>query len=250
MKINSLIKYLLRFSFLLLVISFTTIWYFDKYTFIDTDHKYSIYLKIIEDYERFYNFFPVSWITLDVLFVFITAVFLTLLYTTKFYTYVNELDFSYDNKYLDDYLMLYLMWNSYFFSTLYLFRIDGLSRSNLIIFTFIVPFLLLFFRNGEIISSFLGRPVSNENYLSFNLESDSNFKNLRILAYRNEKLSVKVDIENITETVINEVNSLNKKINLNLVVLNLSSLKRLPIDLEELRLIFLSMHHQILVFMV
>jgi len=233
MKVNSFIKYLLRFSFLLISISYTTIWYFDKYTFIDTDHKYSIYLKIIEDYERFYNFFPVSWITLDVLFVFITAVFLTLLYTTKFYTYVNELDFSYDNKYLDDYLMLYLMWNSYFFSTLYLFRIDGLSRSNLIIFTFIVPFLLLFFRNGEIISSFLGRPVSNENYLSFNLESDSNFKNLRILAYRNEKLSVKVDIENITETVINEVNSLNKKINLNLVVLNLSSLKRLPIDLEE-----------------
>ena len=233
MKINSLIKYLLRFSFLLLVISFTTIWYFDKYTFMNADHKYSIYLKIIEDYERFYDFFPISWITLDALFVFATALFLALLYTTKFYTYVNELDFSYDNKYLDDYVFLYLMWNSYFFSILYLFRVDGLSRSYLIIFTFIVPLLLLFFRNGEILSNFLGRSISSENYISFNLDSDSNFKNLRILAYRNEKLAVKFSNENISETIINEVNALNKTINLNLVVLNLSTLKRLPIDLEE-----------------
>jgi len=232
-KINNLIKYLLRFTFLLVLISNTTIWYFDKYTFINPEHKYSIYLKIIEDYERFYNFFPISWITLDALFVFATALFLALLYTTKFYTYVNELDFSYDNKYLDDYVFLYLMWNSYFFSILYLFRVDGLSRSYLIIFTFIVPLLLLFFRNGEILSNFLGRSVSNENYISFNLDGDSNFKNLRILAYRNEKLAVKFNTENITETVIKEVNALNKTINLNLVVLNLSTLKRLPIDLEE-----------------
>ena len=233
MKLNSLIKYLLRFTFLLVVISYTTIWYFDKYTFINADHKFSIYLKIIEDYQRFYNFFPISWITLDTIFVLITVIFLALLYSTKFYTYVNELDFSYDNKYFDDYVMLYLMWNSYFFSMLYLFRIDGLSRSYLVIYTFIVPFLLFFFRNGEIISNFLGRSVSNENYISFNLEGDSNFKNLRILAYRNEKLAVKVETENISETVANEVNALNKNINLNLVVLNLSTLKRLPFDLEE-----------------
>jgi len=232
-KINSLIKYLLRFTFLLVTISYTTIWYFDRFTFIDADHKYSIYLKIIEDYERFYNFFPISWITLDALFVLATALFLALLYTTKFYTYVNELDFSYDNKYFDDYVFLYLMWNSYFFSILYLFRVDGLSRSYLVIFTFIVPLFLLFFRNGEIISSFLGRSVSNENYISFNLDGDSNFKNLRILAYRNEKLAVKFNTDDITETIINEVNALNKTINLNLVVLNLSTLKRLPIDLEE-----------------
>ena len=233
MKINSYFKYLLRFTFLLVVISYTTIWYFDKYTFINADHKFSIYLKIIEDYQRFYNFFPISWITLDTIFVLITVIFLALLYSTKFYTYVNELDFSYDNKYFDDYVMLYLMWNSYFFSMLYLFRIDGLSRSYLVIYTFIVPFLLFFFRNVEIISNFLGRSVSNENYISFNLEGDSNFKNLRILAYRNEKLAVKVETENISETVANEVNALNKNINLNLVVLNLSTLKRLPFDLEE-----------------
>ena len=223
----------MRFSFLQIVISFITIWYFDQFTFLDAEHKFNIYLNLIEDYERFYNFIPISLITVDAIFVLISFIFLVLLYTTKFYTYVNELDFSYDNKYLDDYVLLYLMWNSYFFSMLYLFRIDGLSRSYLVLFTFIVPFLLLFFRNGEIISNFLGRSVSNENYISFNLDNDSNFKNLRILAYRNEKLAVKVEEESINNTVINEVNNLNKTINLNLVVINLSSLKRLPIDLEE-----------------
>ena len=233
MKINRLFKYILRFSFLQIVISYTTIWYFDKFTFIDSNHKYNIYLNILEDYERFYNFFPLSWITIDTLFFLITAIFLVLLYTTKFYTYVNELDFSYDNKYLDDYVLLYLMWNSYFFSMLYLFRIDGLSRSYLMLFTFTIPLILLLFRNSEIISNVLGRSVSNENYLSFNLENDSNFKNLRILAYRNEKLAIKDNSENIEETVIREVNDLNKTVNINLVVLNVSNTKRLPIRLEE-----------------
>jgi hypothetical protein len=233
MKINSLFKYALRFTFLLFVITFSTIRYFDKFTFLDASHKFNIYLNIVEDYERFYNFIPLSWITVDAVFFLITFIFLLLIYTTKFYTYVNELDFSYDNKYLDDYVLLYLMWNSYFFSTLYLFRIDGLSRSYLVIYTFIIPFILLLFRNGEIISNLLGRSVSSENYLSFNLDSDSNFKNLRILAYRNEKLSIKDSTENLEDSVIREVNNLNKTININLVVLNISNLKRLPIGLEE-----------------
>ena len=233
MKINRIIKYFFRFSFLLFVISFSTIWYFDKFTFIDAEHKFNIYLNIVEDYERFYNFLPLSWITIDALFFIITFLFLILLYTTKFYTYVNELDFSYDNRYLDDYVLLYLMWNSYFFSMLYLFRIVGLSRSYLVLYTITIPLILLLFRNGEIISNLLGRSVSNENYLSFNLESDSNFKNLRILAYRNEKLAIKDNTENLENTVVREVNNLNKSININLVVLNISNLKRLPVGLEE-----------------
>jgi len=233
MKINSFFKYVLRFSFLQFIISFSTIRYFDEFTFMNVEHKFNIYEKIIEDYERFYSFIPKSFITIDTIFVAITFIFLILLYSTKFYTYVNELDFSYKNKYLDDYVMLYLMWNSYFFSMLYIFRIDGLSRLYLILFTFIIPFLLLFFRNSEIISNFLGRSVSSENYISFNLESYSNFKNLRILAYRNEKLAIKTPNQNIKESVIEEVNNLNKIDNLNLVVLNISTLKRLPIELEE-----------------
>ena len=233
MKINNLFKYFLRFTFLQLAITATTIWYFDKFVFVSTNQKFEVYLKIVEDYERFYNFLPLSWITIDAIFFIVIFLFLILLYSTKFYTYVNELDFSYKNKYLDDYVMLYFMWNSFFFSALFLFRVEGLVRSYLLLFTFIVPLLLLLFRNGEIISNILGRSVSKENYISFNLEGDSNFKNLRVLAFRNEKLAVKADVENIHNIVIEEVNNLNKNVNLNLIVLNLNTVKRLPIELEE-----------------
>ena len=71
MKINSVFKYILRFSFLLFIISYSTIQYFDKFTFIDAEHKFSVYLNIVEDYERFYNFFPLSWITIDTVFLII-----------------------------------------------------------------------------------------------------------------------------------------------------------------------------------
>jgi lipopolysaccharide/colanic/teichoic acid biosynthesis glycosyltransferase len=232
-RIKNLLKYLIRFIFLQTTISIITIQFFDNFIFLNPEHKFNVYLNLVEDWERFYSFIPLQLITLDGLFVALIFVFLIILYSTKFYTYVNELDFSYDNKYLDDYILLYLMWNSYFFSMLYLFRIDGLSRFYLVLYTFIIPLILLLFRNSELISNFLGRSVSNENYLSFNLESDSNFKNLRILAYRNEKLAIKDSSENIEDTVIREVNNLNKTININLVVLNISNLKRLPIGLEE-----------------
>ena len=57
--------------------------------------------------------------------------------------------------------------------------------------------------------------------------NDSNFKNLRILAYRNEKLAIKYNSEEIEDAKIREVNNLNKTININLVVLNISNIKDL-----------------------
>ena len=89
------------------MISFSTIWYFDNFVFLSPDHKFEIYLNLVEDRERFYNFIPVNWITIDGLIIVLVTIFLLILYSTKFYTYVNELDFSYENKYFDDYLMLY-----------------------------------------------------------------------------------------------------------------------------------------------
>ena len=136
MKLKNIIKYLIRFLFLQGVISVVTIWYFDNFVFINAEHKFEIYLNLVEDRERFYNFLPLSWITIDALLVFLISIFLVILYSTKFYTYVNELDFSYENKFFDDYLMLYLMWNSFIFSSLYVFRVTGLSRANLILFSF------------------------------------------------------------------------------------------------------------------
>ena len=107
------------------------------------------------------------------------------LYSTKFYTYVNELSFSLDRNYLDEYISIYLLWTSTFIIFLTMFRTSHLiSRGYLFLYTFIVPLILLIFRNSEYISSLLGSSVTNENSLTFNLEEDSVFRNLRILTFR------------------------------------------------------------------
>jgi len=209
------------------------VWYFDKYVFINQEHKFEVYLNLVEDRDRFYDFIPLSWVTVDALFFILIFIFLVLLYATKFYTYVNELDFSYDRKFLDDYFMLYLLWNSFVFSFLYVFRITGLSRANLVLFSFLVPTILLLFRNSEILSTLLGRSVSNENYISFNLDEFSNFKNLRLLAFRNEKLSLKDDEKVLPNKIIKEVDKLNKSTDISLVVIRLMKLKKLDPELEE-----------------
>ena len=201
--------------------------------FLGPDHKFQIYLNLVEDQERFYNFIPLSWITIDGLIIVLVTIFLIILYSTKFYTYVNELDFSYENKYFDDYLMLYLMWNSYIFSALYVFRISGLSRANLILFSFIIPIILLIFRNSEVISTVLGRPVSKENYIAFNLDEFSNFKNLRIIAYRNKEEIINCDEKELSNTVIEEVNKINKEVNVNLIILRLDETIKLEQELES-----------------
>ncbi len=233
MKLKNILKYLIRFLFLQTLISFVTIWYFDNFIFTSAEHKFEIYLNLIEDRSRFYSFIPLSWITIDALIVFLITLFLIILYATKFYTYVNELDFSYENKFIDDYLMLYLMWNSFIFSSLYVFRVSGLSRANLIIFSFIVPLILLIFRNSEIISLLLGRSITKENFIAFNLDELSNFLNLRIIAYRNQKQLINCDEINLTTVVQEEVNKLNKSINLNLIILRLKDTERLKSSLEN-----------------
>jgi lipopolysaccharide/colanic/teichoic acid biosynthesis glycosyltransferase len=232
-KIKNIVKYFIRFVFLQTVVFSTMVWYFDKYVFLNQEHKFEVYLSLVEDRERFYDFIPLSWVTIDALFFILIFIFLVLLYTTKFYTYVNELDFSYDRKFLDDYFMLYLLWNSFVFSSLYVFRITGLSRANLVLFSFFIPLILLLFRNSEILSTLLGRSVSNENYISFNLDEFSNFKNLRILAFRNEKLSLKSDEKVLPKKIIKEVDKLNKSTDISLVVIRLMKLKKLDPELEE-----------------
>jgi lipopolysaccharide/colanic/teichoic acid biosynthesis glycosyltransferase len=232
-KIKNIVKYFIRFVFLQTVVFITMVWYFDKYVFINQEHKFEVYLSLVEDRDRFYDFIPLSWVTIDALFFILIFIFLVLLYTTKFYTYVNELDFSYDRKFIDDYFMLYLLWNSFVFSSLYVFRITGLSRANLVLFSFLIPMLLLLFRNSEILSTLLGRSVSNENYISFNLDEFSNFKNLRILAFRNEKLSLKKDEKVLPQKIIEEVDKLNKSTDISLVVIRLRKLKKLDLELEE-----------------
>lgn len=233
MNIFKISKYFARFIFLQIVVSSTTIWYFDKFIFINEAQKFEIYLSLVEDRERFYSFVPLGWIKVDTLIIFLVTIFLLGIYSTKFYTYVNELDYVYDNKYLDDYFFLYLLWNSYMLSSLYVFRIIGLSRFNLIIFTLIVPLILFVFRNSEIISNLLGRSVTKENYISFNFDEFSNFKNLRIAAYRNEVKNINVTENKLTDEVKNSVDKINKTVNINLVIIQLKTLNKLSIELEE-----------------
>ena len=233
MRIKSALKYLVRFLFLQSLLSIITLWYFDNFVFIGAEHKFNIYLNLVEDRERFYNIIPLNWITIDGLIVCLVTLFLILLYSTKFYTYVNELDFSYENRYIDDFFMLYLLWNSYLFSSLYIFRISGLSRASLMLFTLIIPTILLIFRNSEILSILLGRSVINENFISFNLDEFSNFRNLRIAAYRKNIKSIQCSEGELSKVIPNKVSEMNKIININLIIIKLDNLKKLNKMLEE-----------------
>ena len=116
------------------------------------------------------------------------------------------------------------------FSSFFIFRFSGLSRGNLLIFTFIVPFLLLLFRNSELISSLLGRSIINENYVMFNLDEESILRNLRIMSFRKNLGNF---INNNDEDIINKVDELNKNVNINLVVLNIGNKSSISKSLEN-----------------
>ena len=187
-----------------------------------------------EDRNRFFSFVPERYTEVEYFVAFFILVFMIILYSTKFYTYVNELSYSLDRSYLDEYISIYLLWTSSFFIFITIFRISSLiSRGNLIIFTFIIPAILLLFRNSEYISSVLGRSVTNENFISFNLEKDSIFRNLRIMTFRKNI----GDYENINfddaEQIIRKIDSVNKEINLNLVVINLNEKNQISPALEK-----------------
>ena len=230
MKINSLIKYIVRFLFLQVVVSYLTIWYFDNYLIFNGEDKYNLYLRLVEDRNRFVPFIPVEFITVNLILVLIVFLFLVVLYSTRFYTYVNELDYSYEKSYLDEYFSIYLLWNSFLFSSFLIFRFSGLSRGNLLIFTFLVPLVLLLFRNSELLSTMLGRSIINENFITFNLNTESIFRNLRIMSFRKniENYIVKDFLE-----VIKKTDEINKILNVNLIVINFENKINIEDALEE-----------------
>jgi len=231
-KINSLLKYLIRFTFLQILITAVTIWYFDNFLLFSNADKFQLYLSLVDDRNRFLTFIPLNLITVDAVLALITFLFLILLYSTNFYNYVNELDYSFEKKYLDEYLNIYLLWTSFLFSSFLIFRFSGLSRGYLILFTFLVPLILLLFRNSELISGLLGRAIINENFVTFNLEDDSIFRNLRIMSFRNNLGSFKFDKRSPSK-IIEIIDGLNKTINVNLVVINLDKSKSIPFKLEK-----------------
>ena len=242
MKIKSYFKYAVRFLFLQIVLTSTSIFYFENYLISKSECAYCIEKSfrlqvdyyLLDDKARFLSFVDDSYVTLFSVLALFIFIFLVILYSTKFYTYVNELTFSLDRSYLDEYISIYLLWTSSLVVFLTLFRISGLvSRAYLILFTFLIPLILLLFRNSEFVSSLLGRSITNENYLVINLEEDSVFRKLRIATFRKKIKDIKdVDLRN-PELVIKEIDSLNKIENINLIIMNIGEKNTIHEKLEN-----------------
>ena len=242
MGISSLFKYSFRFLFLQIILSYLSIYYFNTYLLSNTaceqcvgnSFAMQIDSNLWEDRNRFFPFINEELVTINVFLVLFIFLFLVILYSTKFYTYVNELSYSLDRSYLDEYISIYLLWTSSLFVFLTFFRVAHLiSRGYLVLFTFLVPIILLLFRNSEFISSLLGRSVTNENYVTFNLEQDSLFRNLRIMTFR-KSIKDFVDVNlNDSKLVIDNIDTINKEINLNLIVINVPKTFYINEDLEE-----------------
>ena len=234
MKINTLFKYLLRFVILQITLTLLTIWYFDNFLIGDYfDGFIFISENLLEDKSRFYPFIPNNFIKIDIYLAIFIFVFLVFLYLSKFYSYVNELTFSANKGLFDEFFSIYLIWTASFLSFLQLFRFETVSRGYTIIFSFIVPLFLVAFRNSEFISSLLGRNPSKETLITFNLDSDSIFSELRLLSFRNiiaKFESKKVDDFSYYSKTIEAFNKNNE---INLIVFNFSGIKTISSDFEK-----------------
>jgi lipopolysaccharide/colanic/teichoic acid biosynthesis glycosyltransferase len=115
-----------------------------------------------------------------------------------------------------------------------IFRFSNLIlRSYLIAFTFIVPLVLLIFRNAEFLSSLFGRVVTNEQYITFNLKEDSIFRNLRIMTFRKKLSDEKFEYLNNIDEIIMSIDKINKKTNVNLVIFNFENEREIKPELEK-----------------
>ena len=242
MRLGSYVKYSVRFLFLQTLLTYLTINYLNTFLIskdfceqcVGNSFLIQINNNLWEDRNRFFSFIPEQFINIDIFIAVFIFVFLVILYSTKFYTYVNELSFSIDRNYFDEFISIYLLWTTTFIIFLTMFRVSHLiSRGYLFIFTLIVPLILLLFRNSEFISSLLGRSVTNENSITFNLEEDSVFRNLRILTFRNTLKNFRdIDLNNAGK-VIELIDNENKKNNVNLIVLNINSKNKISEKLES-----------------
>ena len=231
MGLFNLSKYLLRFLFLQSIITFITIWYFDIFLIGEYVSGYDIIIRnLLEDRVRFYEFIPYNFIKIDIYLALFVFVFLIILYSTDFYSYANDLVLTTNKGFFDEFLPIYLIWTASYLSFLQVFRFTAVSRGYLVIFTFIVPLILVGFRNTETISRLLGRNPSKENFISFNLEKDSIYRELRLLKFRNNLKNH----NNISDT--QEIKKLiekeNKENEISLIVLSLEETKQFSKEFE------------------
>ena len=243
MRIKSFVKYILRFLFLQSLLTYITIYYFDNFLIPDSDmyedlkgftFRNQIDANLFEDASRFLPFIDKSLIRIDIFLALFIFFFLIFLFSTKFYTYVNELSFSIDRNYSDEYLSIYLTWTTALMIFVTMFRFSNLiSRGYLLLFSFIIPVVLLVFRNSEFLSSLMGRPVTAENYITFNLKDDSVFRELRIMTFRKNLKNFDSADFNRPQSIIDSIDKLNKVNNINLVILNFENRKTINKKLED-----------------
>lgn len=234
MEYKKLIKYVLRFLFLQTLLTALTIYYYDNYLIAEyPDANLVVIGNLIEDRDRFYPLITNEFVKIDIYIAFFVFVFLLILYSTKFYTYVNELSFAYERQYLDNFISIYLLWSTSLMAFLTLFRFSVVSRGYLIIYTFIVPLILMIFRNSEVISAIFGRSVTSETYISFNLDESSAFNNLRIITFRKKLANHTLGVTNNENEIIQLIDSTNKKKEVHLIILNIASGSQISNTLEE-----------------
>ena len=221
MNISRILKYAARFIILQLVLTTTTVFYFNNFLIPNIDlfpdqkgftFRDQINNNLYEDASRFFPFLNENLVTIEVFLSIFIFVFLIFLYSTKFYTYVNELTFSLDRNYIDEYFSIYLTWTTSLMIFLTMFRFSNLiSRGYLLIFTFAIPLILLLFRNSEFLSSLIGRSVTDENYITINLKEDSVFRSLRIITFRKELENVHLQDLGNTNKIIEKIDQIKQK---------------------------------------
>jgi len=138
MRIKNLFKYLFRFLSLQVILTLITIYYFDNFLIWDENFKYEIYLNLIEDKNRFFPFIDDIFITVDGVLTLLIFIFLLIIYSTNFYTYVNELSFSMNRNLLGEYFQIYLLWTSYLMVSFFILRFNNLFRGSLLLFSFLI----------------------------------------------------------------------------------------------------------------
>ena len=233
MKTKNLFKHFLRFIFLQSLITAITILFFDNFLIGSYKEGYDIILRnLLEDRDRFYTFISNEFIKIDFYLAVFVFLFLVILYSTNFYSIANDLSFITSKSFLDEYIPIYLVWSASLLSFLQITRFTAVSRGFLVLFTFIVPFVLVLFRNSETLSNLLGRNINNETFVSFNLDTESIFRQIKLLQYREEIENFKLESNDYFEDILKKIEIVNKEKKVNLVVIDLNKETILPKEFE------------------
>ena len=194
-----MLKQFIRFLVLQTLLTWITISYFDFFLIGEYKDGFTIIAEnLMEDRDRFYPFLNPNLVKIDVYIAFFVFIFLIVLYSSKFYSYVNELSFSLNERLLDEFISIYLLWTSSLLIFFQIFRFTTISRLYVLGLTFIIPVILLFFRNSEFMSSLLGRNPSKETVLLINIDNSSQFREMRLLKFRKvvSEVNFKDNLEN------------------------------------------------------